>query len=782
MDVPLTPPTRPGPSAKSKGVEADAARYRSLVTTSPQGLVFHDSTGRVVSWNAAAARILGMHLDHVPGLPPPMTVPAGEPPPVWEMIRDDGTDFPPEELPAIVALRTGAPVEEVLMGVRSPGSPEHRWVLVSALPQMHDEGGRPSEVICCLVDVTDLRRAREGWSQTEARFRTVFAEARTGMIIADSNGRITDVNAAASEMLGYKEGELFGVEVTRLSHPEDWSKEESLFQELSQGRRTSYEMEKRYIRRNGDIRWARLKASSMRGSAPDSRFVLTILEDVTERVETDRSVRYQAQLLDSVGEALIATDARGRIRYWNRLAERVFGWTKEEVMGRPVAEITTPPDDRAAAERILEMLMRGETWSGEFELQRKDGSRFPAFVVDSPILDADGELVGIIGITTDLTGREDHGARIAHSQKMEAIGELAGGIAHDFNNLMMTVGGYAQMLLEEVEPEDSRYSDLLEIVRAAERATGLSRKLLAIGKRKPLVPDAVDLEEVLNDMYNLLARTIGENIDLRIDSVPGCIVEIDQSQLETAILNLALNSRDAMPEGGELSLHCSIREGVAAEVAASTQGYVVLEVTDSGTGMSAEVQRRVFEPFFTTKEEGKGSGLGLPTVYEIIRKGGGWIELESRAGEGTTFRIHLPRIVSPTATEAVSQDDATARGTETVLLVEDDESVRAMVERVLTDAGYTVLTASNGRMAIEIAAAHEGKLDLLLTDIVMPELGGIPLAERMAAERTGMKPLFLTGYPADVALGGSALSSIPILAKPVRPKELLRSVRETLDG
>ncbi len=403
-------------------------------------------------------------------------------------------------------------------------------------------------------------------------------------------------------------------------------------------------------------------------------------------------------------------------------------------------------------------------------------------------LAAGGGVEFIATISRDETERRRLEEQLRHSQKMEAIGRLAGGVAHDFNNLLTGIIGYAELALRRLPPADALAHDLEEIRKAGRRAADLTRQLLAFSRKQVLQPRVVDLGQLVADMEKLLRRVIGEDVDLRIPRPPILgRVRADPGQLEQVVMNLAVNARDAMPRGGTLTIAVGAAPadaGNAPKAGAPPSPFVALAVTDTGSGMTDEVKAHLFEPFFTTKAVGKGTGLGLSTVYGIVEQSGGRIEVESASGRGTTFRILLPRVE---AEESPARDRPTRgeppRGRETILLVEDEDPLRTLAGRVLRESGYAVLEARDGEEALRIASGLPAPPDLVVTDVVMPRLGGPDLAGRLAALWPALRFLYMTGYVAEeTARRGLADPSRALLEKPFSPGALLARVRDVLDG
>jgi nitrogen-specific signal transduction histidine kinase/CheY-like chemotaxis protein len=395
-----------------------------------------------------------------------------------------------------------------------------------------------------------------------------------------------------------------------------------------------------------------------------------------------------------------------------------------------------------------------------------------------------------VAVKRDISHRRRLEEQLRQAQKMEAVGRLSGGIAHDFNNLLNVIMGFTDMLLKHLPDDDRLRRYAHQVLKAANRGAGLTRQLLAFSRQQVLQPKVVDLNTVVTEAEKMLARLIGEDLELLTSLAPDLgRIEVDPGQIEQVIMNLAVNARDAMPQGGTLAIETANLD--LTEGAASRHGfpvtpgpYVRLMVSDNGSGMDKSTQAHIFEPFFTTKEAGKGTGLGLATVYGIVKQSKGYIWADSELGQGTRFTILLPRLAAERRlSEGDHPEDDEPGGTGTVLVVEDDEAARGLWQEMLEAMGYRVIAASNGADALERAAAHPGRIDLLLTDVVMPRLGGRELAERLSEARPGLRIIFMSGYTADTMLRqGIADTGGPFLQKPFTGQVLARKIRETLDG
>ena len=465
---------------------------------------------------------------------------------------------------------------------------------------------------------------------------------------------------------------------------------------------------------------------------------------------------------------------------------RATGYEVEDIIGKTSNDLNLWADPAEREELVRRLAERGEVRNLEGKFRRKDG-RIDTGLMSARVIDMDGEKY-ILSITRDITDRVRLEEQLRQAQKMEAVGRLAGGIAHDFNNLLTVIIGYCDVLLSRAKPEDPGSEELREIRKAGESASALTRQLLAFGRKQVLNLQPTALNDLVGQMENMLRRTIGENIVLATDLASDLwTVRADIHQLQQVVMNLAINARDAMPSGGRLTIgtrNVDVPEEAPARTPDCPPGpYVALSAEDTGCGMDEATVREVFEPFFTTKEPGKGSGLGLSTVHGIVRQSGGFVEVESRQGLGTIFRVYLPRVEPPSAAAAKAGggDDRPGGGNETILLVEDSEVVRSYTAEILRTSGYDVLEAASGEEAILAAGRNGRPIDLLLSDVVMPGITGGEVAARIREIRPGTKVLFVSGYPED-AIGRKRLidDSVPFLGKPFTPNELRKKIREIL--
>ncbi len=618
---------------------------------------------------------------------------------------------------------------------------------------------------------------------------TLIEASPLAIVTFDPEGVVTMWNPAAERIFGWPAAEAVGKRLPFV--PADKLEEFRGLRERAMGGEVFTEPELHRRRADGSPIIVSVSTSPLRGTDGKVYGIMSILMDVTRQKASEESRARLTIAVEQAGESILVTDTRGMIEYVNPAFERITGYGWNEIVGRNPRFLKSGRHDAAFYADLWETIGRGEVWRGTIHNRRKDGTLYEEDTVISPVRDPHGKVVNYVSVKRDVTDVRRMEEQLRQSQKMEAVGRLAGGIAHDFNNLLTAISGYCDLLLLRLPRHSALRGEVEEIRKAGDRATVLTRQLLAFSRRQVLQPKILDLNAVVRNMEQMLQRLIGEDVELSTDLSPSLgPVKADPGQLEQVIVNLAVNARDAMPDGGRITIATSDVD-LSPDQAEGHQDarpgpHALLSVEDTGHGMSGEILAHLFEPFFTTKENGKGTGLGLATVYGIVRQSGGHIRVKSAPGSGSTFGIYLPRAEEPgLAARAADRPAAMHSGTNTgtVLLAEDDELVRLLVREILRVNGYTVLEARDGREALALAEGHRGTIDLLLTDVVMPKMGGRELAERIHALRPDTRILYMSGYTDDAIVRHGVLEEeIPFLQKPFTAVRLSRKVREVLNA
>jgi PAS domain S-box-containing protein len=635
-------------------------------------------------------------------------------------------------------------------------------------------------------DITEQKRAEERLRASEEWYRLLFDANPLPMWVYDIETlAFLGVNDAAVKHYGYSRAEFLSMRIT------DIRPDEELPKLLAAARAPdSPEFDGGVWRhRTKDGRTISVEVVTHALTVLDRPARLTLAHDVTERHRAERELRETNDTLQTLIQAsplaIVTTDINGTVSEWNVAAERMFGWFAGDVLGRPLPII--PVEQLEGDLRRLSASGEHSFTGYETRCARKDGTLVDVYV-STAVLRGVGGLQGTVWVMADVTERKMMEEQLRQAQKMDAVGQLAGGVAHDFNNLLTVITSYGQFLLNALPEQDPRRSDAHQITQAAARAASLTRQLLAFSRRQVLQPQVLDLNDVIGDMERLLRRVISEDISLVTQFESGIgAVRADRGQIEQVVMNLVVNARDAMPNGGVLAISTRVAQLDAAyarrHAGVNPGRHVVFSVRDTGAGMDTATQQRIFEPFFTTKAIGKGTGLGLSTVYGIVRQSGGHIEVRSAVGRGTTFDIILPQVMATVPAKAeLPIGAALPRGTETVLIVEDEDAVRHIVRRVLEGQGYGIVEARDGHDALRICAARPDAIDLVLSDVIMPGMGGRELARALGATRPTLPILFMSGYndDGDLAVTAGELGT-GVLAKPFTSETLARQVREALD-
>jgi two-component system cell cycle sensor histidine kinase/response regulator CckA len=650
-----------------------------------------------------------------------------------------------------------------------------------------------------MMDITGQCVAEEALRATEARARTIVETAYEGIWVVDAVGVTTYANARMCEMLGYPAEQVVGRTLFDFMPPAEAFEARTLFARRQRGISDIHEFT--FRRSDGSELFVLLSTSPLVDADGEFTGALAMATDITARRSMEQALRESearfrhviANAPGMVYQFVYRPDGTRGYTFVSEGARELFGIDPEAALrdSDALLHIIHPDEREQLRHRARAVAHEGGDFRWEGRAVLASGEERFVEVVARDHRTADGSVLSD-GLVVDVTERRQLEEQFRQAQKMEAVGRLAGGVAHDFNNLLTVIKTSTNFLLDDLDPADPRREDARQVADAADRAAGLTRQLLAFSRKQVLEPQVVDVDTVVSNLRPMLARLIGEDVDVQVRLAQSAgTVLADVGQLEQVLINLAVNARDAMPDGGRLTIETS--EVTIDERAAMSYGrrercalvpgrYVMLAVSDTGTGMSPEVRARIFEPFYTTKEIGKGTGLGLSTVYGIVKQSGGHVWAYSEPGHGTVFKVYLPRLGDQPPAALRRTGESPARGTETVLLVEDDDTVRQLTSRILERHGYQVLASSNGRDALSQATGHGGPIHLILTDVVMPEMGGRALSERLTTVRPEAVVIYMSGYTDDEVLRRGMLGPGSLfIQKPFETSALLRLLRDALD-
>jgi PAS domain S-box-containing protein len=649
-------------------------------------------------------------------------------------------------------------------------------------------GGATGFSVGLVEDISEQRAAEEALRDSERQYRSLFEFSPDAVLLCVPRGEILAANPAACRMFGRTEDEIRALGRTAIVDQRDPRTEPAL-QELEQN--GVFRGELTLLRKDGspfDCELTSVLYPGKNGQMHSS----VIARDVTQRrsseAELQRTTHTMQALVEAAPLAIYTLDAQGRVRTWNHAAEQMFGWAAGEVIGQLLPIV--PPEALDSFQEALRCALESGAVTGiRVQRCRRDGLMLDLRVCAAPTRGCDGSVDGVIALAEDVTERTSLGEQLRQAQKMDAVGQLTGGIAHDFNNILTLVVTNAALLIDDLAPEQTEMrAEAVELQRAALRGAELVRKLMAFSRRRPIELSAVDLVEVVRDTERALRRLLPESVEISSQLEAGPLtISGDVGGIEQMLFNLATNARDAMPEGGTLRL--GVYRAWLDEEHRRTHGwgvageYVVVAVSDTGCGMSPETRARVFEPFFTTKEPGKGTGLGMSMVYGLMKQHDAYIGLYSELGHGTTFRLYFPAVASIGRGSQVETQAAAPRGgTERILVVDDEPGIRRSAVRVLTRFGYEVEEAADGESALEALSRSKTRYDLILSDLIMPRMGGLALYEELAKRSSGCCVLLMSGYTAeDVHALSDAHQGLRLLHKPWTVTDLLRRVREALD-
>jgi PAS domain S-box-containing protein len=662
-----------------------------------------------------------------------------------------------------------------------------RWVQGDARPERLSDGSILWHGH--ITDVTDIELARQALRESEERYRILVEHAPEAIVVFDTErNRLVDVNENAERLFRLPRAQLLERDVPSLSapvQPDGRASEVAAPPYITRalaGERPVFE----WLHRTADGEDILCEIRLVTLPFDGRTLVRGSITDIRARKRLDDMLRRLEAAIASSLSAIAVADLAGNLTYVNEAFLRMWGHTDaSDVLGRPATSFWHAPDE---AQQVVEALYATGTWTGELTARRTDGVLRTLMLQANLFRDGGGQPLGLLASFVDVTEERTLQAQLQQAQRLESVGRLAGGVAHDFNNLLTVMKGYLELSLTTLRPDDPLTDNLREVDHAVDSAASLTQQLLAFSRRQVIAPRVLDLNDVVRRALGMLQRVLGEHITVECVAAPDLgHVRFDPAQAEQVLVNLAVNARDAMPEGGRLTIetaNVTLDEAYLARHPDAVAGeYVVLAVSDTGVGMSRETREHAFEPFYTTKLPGHGTGLGLAMIHGAVSQNGGRIEVYSELGHGTSFKIYLPRVTEDGLAEPGAPVAASPRGSERILVVEDDPHVRALTERLLRRFGYEVITAGDGEEALAWLTQHGLPVDLLLTDVIMPSMNGKVLAERVLAMRPDTRVLFTSGYTANVIVQHGVLKpGVEFLPKPFTTAALAQRVREVLDG
>ena len=718
--------------------------------------------------------------------------------------NDDARGRPLQEVFRIVSEQTREkaedPVARVLREGGIVGLANHtllidrdgteRPIADSGAPIRNDKG-ETTGVVLVFRDQTKERAAAANLAERERYYRSMIFNLHEDILVIDHDYCITDMNNTAMMTLGLDRDAVVGKKCYEVSHslnsPCHENGEHCVLAEVFATGESS-NCRHKHIHSDGTQTHIDILMSPLKNEDGRVTHVIEAARDITDLVQAQNALERLLSAIEQTGEMIVITDAAGSIQYVNPAFERVTGYTRKEAIGNNPRMLKSGTQDDLFYRSLWETISSGGTFKSRFVNKRKDGTLFTEEASIAPVRDASGRIVNYVAVKRDITDRLQLTDQLQQAQKMESVGRLAGGVAHDYNNMLSVIIGFAELALDKVDPSNAVRGDLNEILNAAKRSAEITRQLLAFARKQTIAPKVLDLNEIMDSMLKMLRRLIGEDIDLYWHPENQLWpILIDPSQLEQILANLCVNARDAISGAGKVTIETNMvtfDEAYCTDHPGFVTGeFVLLAVSDDGCGMDKEILDHIFEPFFTTKSENEGTGLGLATVYGIVKQNNGFINIYSESGKGTTFKIYLPRHVGEA--EKIGSDDIPelrrGRG-ELVLVVEDEPTIMKLCEMMLIRLGYDVLTAGTPDEAVKLAEAHTGEIHLLLTDVVMPGIDGRELANRLSALHPDIKVLFMSGYTTNViAHRGVLEEGVQFIHKPFSLKDMGMKIREILD-
>ncbi|MBN1570575.1 MAG: PAS domain S-box protein [Acidobacteria bacterium] len=760
---------------KSEALRKSEEKYRRLVEDSLQGVAIIQDM-RYVFCNTAFSRMTGYTVEELLSLAPED---------MGRMIHPEDRNIVRSRYQDRLAGKPVTPYYEY-RGIRKDGT--ELWLEVYAT--LGEYNGK-SAMQLVYLDITERKQAEKALRESEERFRLIAETIDEVFWIFDpEKGAMTYLSPVHERIWGYPREPLYkaGSTILDMIHPDDREQVISSLAAIDAGQ--FFKREYRIIRPDGSIRYIRDRGFPVKDKEGKLRFYVGVGQDVTEYRLAEEAIReskdYLNQIINCIGDPIFVKDREHKFTLVNKSFSAYFNASQEKLIGDSSFGPTPEELVKSIWEAEEEVFETGRESITEDNHKDRRGATRTLMTKKSPLTGRGGDKQ-IIGVMRDITEYKQLESQFLQAQKMEAIGILAGGVAHDFNNLLNVINGYSELVLDDLPQDSPIRKDLEQVREAGRRAASLTSQLLAFGRKQMLLPEVLNLNTVISEMNSMLRHMVGENIELTFIAQPDLrLVNADPGQIQQIVMNLVVNARDAMPQGGKLIIETSNvdldEDYIRRHSMVNAGPYVMLAITDTGLGMDAETQSHLFEPFFTTKQKGKGTGLGLSTVYGIVKQSDGFIWVYSEPGRGTAFKIYLPQTTMAMDVQVKREKPETApRGSETVLVVEDEAAVRELTVRILRERGYHVLEAADGQEALKLAHEYPGEIELVLTDVVMPAISGTTLVARLSAVRPKIKSLFVSGYTDNAVIHHGILEpNAAFLQKPFTMETLMRKIREVL--
>lgn len=759
------------------------SRFRGVLESAPDSALLIDSEGRITFANPQTEKMFGFSTDELLGKSLDVLIPDR-----YKKIH--GSHLRKYNVaPHARALNSG--IE--LYGKRKDGAEFPADIMLSPINMDHD-----TCVLAMIRDITSSKESEEALRESEELFRSIYEASPVAIINVDREGGIIRCNLAATKLLGYGAAELQQMHFNDLTHADDRHIGVLMLGDLIDGRDEIVHFEKRYVRKTGEVIRVHLTISAVRNEDRSVRYAVAIMEDITEKWQTEESLRRSEEryrsLVDNARDAIYTLSSNATILSLNPAFETLTGRKREDWLGKSFTDLVHP-DDREKARDSFRKTLTGELADViQYKILKKSGEYAVGEFSATRFMLEDGS-VGVLGIGRDVTSQIAMEEQLRQSQKMESVGTLAGGIAHDFNNILGIIIGYASLVLRSAKEDKVLARNIQSIESAAQRGVGLVRQLLMFARKQERVLQMLDINNLVAEVYRMINETFPRVISVSLVlSKESLMVYGDQTELHQAVLNLCVNARDAMMDrsdgrlpGGALVIGTSVAKGSdvrTSNAAVASEDYARISVSDTGIGMDDATKQRIFEPFFTTKERGKGTGLGLSTVYGIVSAHSGTVDVSSRVGEGTTFTILLPSRKAADSSLDTVEDQAAAplEGKETILVVEDEAGLRDLLFDVLMNRGYKVLSAEDGHRALALFLDHKD-IDLVISDIGLPKVGGLDLFQAIKKMKPDVKVIMVSGFVDESDRERMIKSGVnSFVQKPYQPLDVLRKIREVLDG